>query len=89
VWQAGVAEADIEPADEQVEEAGSDEAPRSLFGLLRSAPRASEEAEGATSQPAATVPQLSRENVRRLQSALHELRECRQAIDQALKEAAA
>jgi hypothetical protein len=35
------------------------------------------------------VPQLSRENIRRLQSALHELRECRQAIDQALKNEAA
>jgi DNA-binding transcriptional MerR regulator len=92
VWQAGLGEADIEPADGPIEDAGegaSEEAPRSLFGLLRSAPRASEEAEGATPQPAATVPQLSRENVRRLQSALHELRECRQAIDQALKEAAA
>jgi DNA-binding transcriptional MerR regulator len=91
VWQPGATGADdIEPAGEHVEEAGegASEA-RSLFGLLRSAPRAAEEAEGATPQPAATVPQLSRENVRRLQSALHELRECRQAIDQALKEAAA
>jgi DNA-binding transcriptional MerR regulator len=93
VWQTGVGETDIEPAEEHVEEAGEgapDEAPRSLFGLLRSAaPRASDEAEGATPQPAAPAPQLSRENVRRLQSALHELRECRQAIDQALKEQAA
>jgi DNA-binding transcriptional MerR regulator len=90
VWQPGAAGADdIEPAEELVEEAGEGEAPRSLFGLLRSAPRASDEAEDATPQPAAPVPQLSRENVRRLQSALHELRECRQAIDQALKEQAA
>lgn len=89
VWQAGAGEVDIAPADEQVEEAGSEEARRSLFGLLRSAPRASEDAEGATPQPTEPVPQLSRENVRRLQSALHELRECRQAIDQALKEEAA
>jgi DNA-binding transcriptional MerR regulator len=92
VWQPGAGEADTELVDEQYEDAGEgapEEAPRSLFGLLRSAPRASEEAEGATPQPAAPVPQLSRENVRRLQSALHELRECRQAIDQALKEQAA
>jgi len=89
-WQPGAAGAyDIEPAEEHVGEGASDEAPRSLFGLLRSAPRASEEAEDATPQPATSVPQLSRENVRRLQSALHELRECRQAIDQALKEQAA
>ena len=93
VWQPGAAGADeIEPAVEPVDEAGegaSEEAPRSLFGLVRSAPRASDEADAATSQPSTPVPQLSRENVRRLQSALHELQECRQAIDQALKEQAA
>ena len=93
VWQPGAAGAeDIEPAEEHGEDAGevaSEDAPRSLFGLLRSAPRASEEPEGATPEPAVLAPQLSRENVRRLQSALHELRECRQAIDQALKEQAA
>ena len=91
VWQEGAAEADIEPAEDEVAEAeqgASEEAPRSLFGLLRSAPRAPEEAEEAA-EPAAPAAQLSRENVRRLQSALHELRECRQAIDQALKEEAA
>ena len=88
VWQPGAAEADIEPADEQLDDAASDssdeEAPRSLFGLLRAAPRATEPSEGAVSP----VAQLSRENVRRLQSVLHELRECRQAIDLALKEEA-
>ncbi|MBX9840245.1 MAG: MerR family transcriptional regulator [Xanthobacteraceae bacterium] len=93
VWQPGAAGADeVEPAEAPVEEAGegaTEEAPRSLFGLLRSAPRASEEPEDAAPQPAEPAPQLSRENVRRLQSALHELRECRQAIDQALKEQAA
>jgi DNA-binding transcriptional MerR regulator len=49
---------------------------------------AEEHASESAPQPAA-APQLSRENVRRLQSALHELRECRAAIDQALKEEAA
>ena len=33
--------------------------------------------------------QLTRDNVRRLQSALHELRECRRLIDEALKDEAA
>jgi DNA-binding transcriptional MerR regulator len=93
VWQPGAAEADAEPAEERREDAGpetSEEAPRSLFGLLRSTPRAAEETEDATPpEPAASAAQLSRENVRRLQSVLHELRECRQAIDQALKEQAA
>src|SRR5262245_44629299 len=92
VWQEGAAGADLEPAEDEVAEAGegtAEEAPRSLFGLLRSAPRAPEEDEDATPQHPAPAAQLSRENVRRLQSVLHELRECRQAIDQALKEDAA
>jgi hypothetical protein len=45
--------------------------------------------EAAPQVAAPPPPQLSRENVRRLQSALHELRECRQAIDRALKDEAA
>jgi len=99
VWQPGAADA----ADDQLEspEAGQgapQEARRSLFGLLKapSAPAtheseeepSEEEASEITPQPAA-APQLSRENVRRLQSVLHELRECRAAIDQALKPEAA
>jgi hypothetical protein len=42
--------------------------------------------------PAAALPaaaQLTRDNVRRLQSTLHELRECRRLIDEALKDEAA
>jgi DNA-binding transcriptional MerR regulator len=97
VWQPGAAEAATEPAGEPFEDAGEgaaqEQAPRSLFGLLRPAPRTSEEAleseDDPPPQPAVAPPQLSRENVRRLQSVLHELRECRQAIDQALKEEAA
>jgi len=103
VWQPGAAQPVAAAADEEVSEdigdTAPEEAPRSLFGLLKGAaagrPDAKSEeteessAEEAAPQPAAPVPQLSRENIRRLQSALHELRECRQAIDQALKNEAA
>jgi DNA-binding transcriptional MerR regulator len=112
VWQPGAAQPAAEPADDEayedadtatqgeVGETSSEEAPRSLLGLLRGAATGrrdagTDEAENsvadAPAEPAtaAAAPQLSRENVRRLQSALHELRECRQAIDQALKDEAA
>jgi hypothetical protein len=39
------------------------------------------------SSPAAAL--LTRDNVRRLQSVLHELRECRRLVDEALKDEAA
>jgi hypothetical protein len=39
--------------------------------------------------PSPAAAQLTRDNVRRLQSALHELRECRRLIDEALKDEAA
>jgi DNA-binding transcriptional MerR regulator len=105
VWQpgaTGVADEQLESAD--AEQGAPEEARRSLFGLLK-APSAraaqkeetaEETTEGAAEEDAsesapqpAAAPQLSRENVRRLQSVLHELRECRAAIDQALKEEAA
>jgi DNA-binding transcriptional MerR regulator len=105
VWQPGAAQPVAEAADEvseDVEATAPEGAPRSLFGLLKgtAAGRTDTEAQEADEseeasaedpapQPAAPVPQLSRENIRRLQSALHELRECRQAIDQALKDQAA
>ena len=77
-----------------------DEAARTLFGLLKapSASRTEDDAETEVSTPVASaVPaaappaaaQLTRDNVRRLQSALHELRECRRLIDEALKDEAA
>jgi len=103
VWQPGAAQPAAEAADEEAHE-GADQgaretAPRSLFGLLKGAAsgRTDSEiedtedssAEDAAPHAASPVPQLSRENIRRLQSALHELRECRQAIDQALKNEAA
>jgi hypothetical protein len=93
VWQpgaTGVADEQLESAD--AEQGAPEEARRSLFGLLKApSARAAEEEEVSESPPPqpAVAPQLSRENVRRLQSVLHELRECRAAIDQALKEEAA
>jgi DNA-binding transcriptional MerR regulator len=104
VWQPGAAQpavlAEEEEAPEQAEQLAPDEAARTLFGLLRapSAPRTEDDAETETFEltvsavPAAAPPaaaQLTRDNVRRLQSALHELRECRRLIDEALKEEAA
>jgi hypothetical protein len=71
-----------------------------LFGLLR-APSASQAEEQADAEPGAGVvvgpaaavpavpPALTHEDVRRLQSALHELRECRRVIDAALSGEAA
>src|SRR5689334_13323725 len=50
VWQTGAADGDAEPAQgsfEDVGEGASDETPRSLFGLLRSAPRDSEQIDDA------------------------------------------
>ena len=89
----------FEDAQQSAREARPEEAPRSLFGLLKGAAtgRTGSETEDteelstedAALHAAAPVPQLSRENIRRLQSALHELGECRQAIEQALKGEAA
>lgn len=93
VWQPGAAQPAAQPADDVTDEAEAlppDEAARTLFGLLKSpsAPRA--EAEPAAPAPVhASADLLTRENVRRLQSALHELGECRRLIDQALKDEAA
>jgi DNA-binding transcriptional MerR regulator len=86
---------DAETDAQDVSEQGQEEAPRTLLGLFKGAAsgRRDSEVEAAEElEPKAkstTAPQLSRENVRKLQSALHELRECRQAIDQALKDEAA
>jgi DNA-binding transcriptional MerR regulator len=89
---------DAETDAQDVSEQEREEAPRTRVGLLKGAASgrrdteavAAEESESnARSATAPAAPQLSRENVRKLQSALHELRECRQAIDQALKDEAA
>jgi DNA-binding transcriptional MerR regulator len=94
VWQPGAAQPAMSPEDEAPEQAAEQLAPdaaaRTLFGLLRS-PSVEPEPEQPRPAPAAAsgVPPLSRENVRRLQSALHELRECRRLIDATLEGAAA
>jgi DNA-binding transcriptional MerR regulator len=103
VWQPGAVQPAVLPdeeAPEQAEQLAPDEAARTLFGLLQapSAPGTEADAETEVSTPAASVvpagaspaaAQLTRDNVRRLQSALHELRECRRLIDEALKDEAA
>jgi DNA-binding transcriptional MerR regulator len=94
-----------EEAPEQAEQLAPDDAARALFGLLKapSAPRSEVEPEtetvelavsvvSASAGPVAAPPaaaQFTRDNVRRLQSALHELRECRRLVDDALKDEAA
>jgi DNA-binding transcriptional MerR regulator len=97
VWQPGAAQPAALPDDEppvETEQLAPDDAARTLFGLLQapSGPRAEDEPDTATSEPAATpsaAARLTRDNVRRLQSALNELRECRRLIDAALNGAAA
>ena len=110
VWQPGAAQPAAEIVDQEdfedarqgaqgADEAGSDDAPRTLFSMFKGAATgrrdtdadasAKSAMEAAPQVAAPPPPQLSRENVRRLQSALHELRECRQAIDRALKDEAA
>jgi DNA-binding transcriptional MerR regulator len=91
VWQPGAAQPSAAPDDEAPEQApeqlAPDAAARTLFGLLK-APEA-DEADAPPRPAAATAATLSRDNVRRLQSALHELRECRRLIDAALEGGAA
>lgn len=95
VWQPGAAQPAALPDDEAPEQAeplAPDEAARTLFGLLKAPERdaADSEAPPARAIEAPPVePQLTRDQVRRLQSALHELRECRQMIDRALSDEAA
>ena len=92
VWQPGAAQPATQPADEAQDEAEAlppDEAARTLFGLLKSPSAPRDEAAPAAAAPVAASELLTRENVRRLQSALHELTECRRLIDAALKDEAA
>jgi DNA-binding transcriptional MerR regulator len=103
VWQPGAAQPAVLPDEEvpeQAEQLAPDDAARALFGLLQapSIPRTEDETDTTTFEvavsavPVAAPPaaaQLTRDNVRRLQSALHELRECRRLIDEALKDEAA
>jgi DNA-binding transcriptional MerR regulator len=103
VWQPGAAQPAVLPdeeAPEQAEQLAPDDAARALFGLLKApaAPPTDDDAETETFEPVTpTMPaaplaagtQLTRDNIRRLQSALHELRECRRLVDEALKDEAA
>ena len=98
VWQPGAAQPPAGPTEDaagEAEQLPPDEAARTLFGLLQSRdapPRDS--APEAAAPPSVRVlpvaePGLTREDARRLQSALHELDECRRLLDDALKDEAA
>jgi DNA-binding transcriptional MerR regulator len=89
VWQPGAAQPTARPADEAQDDAGQlapDEAARTVFGLLK-APPAEQVAPAANAS--SSEPVLTREQISRLQSALHELTECRRLVDDALKDEAA
>jgi DNA-binding transcriptional MerR regulator len=89
VWQQGAAQPERE-THESVEALAPDDAARTLFGLLQ-APAARPHAKPEAAQAASPLPapRLTHDHVRRLQSALHELRECHALIDKALKGEAA
>ena len=90
VWQPGATQPPIAPHDEPADDVGRlppDEAAKTLFGLLQAPPAT--EPETAERAPSPSAPRLTHDHVRRLQSALHELRECRELIDKALKGEAA
>jgi DNA-binding transcriptional MerR regulator len=101
VWQPGATQPLPEqPGDrlEQAEQLAPNDAARAMFDLLKSpagperAPRdeASQADEGpATAAAVGGKATLPREDARRLQSALHELGECRRLIEAALKDEAA
>jgi DNA-binding transcriptional MerR regulator len=96
VWQPGAAQpadAADQDAPEETARLAPDDAARALFGLLK-APDVETGDDGTRSaerRAAAPTfePRLTVERVRKLQSALHELQECRQLIDRALNDEAA
>ncbi len=92
VWRPGAELPPPRPDDEAPEAApqlAPDDAARTLFGLLKS-PQRDAAAETAPPPPApSSATGLTRDEVRRLQSALHELGECRRLLDDALKDQAA
>jgi DNA-binding transcriptional MerR regulator len=79
---------------ENAEPLPPDEAARTLFGLLK-APAAPEHDDDDVAEPPGThaaapvTAGLTRDQVRRLQSALHEMQECRRLIDGAMGDEAA
>ena len=93
VWQPGAAQPASEPAGDasnDTDRLAPDEAARTLFGLLKAPPAEPEPMAAAPArEPVAAPPSLSHDHVRRLQSALHELCECRQLIERAFKDEAA
>jgi DNA-binding transcriptional MerR regulator len=99
VWQPGAVQPAASPEDDtpvsETAQLAPDDAARALFGLLRAPSVPPAEAEGdAAPAPdggatAEAPPALTRDDVRRLQTALHELRECRRVIDAALSGEAA
>ncbi len=96
VWQPGAAQPAAAPEDDapapETAQLAPDEAARALFGLLRapSVPPVEEQTKAAPNTDVADASAaLTRDDVRRLQSALHELRECRRVIDAALSGEAA
>ena len=96
VWQPGAAQPAAPPDEDapavETAQLAPDDAARTLFGLLRapSVPPAEEQADALPHAAAPAGPAaLTRDDVRRLQSALHELRECRRVIDAALSGEAA
>ena len=92
VWQPGAAQPAVAPADDDAEPdaLAPDEAARTLFGVLKSPERIEPEMDAvATPPPAANEAAISSDDVERLQSALHELAECRRLIEDALRDEAA
>jgi DNA-binding transcriptional MerR regulator len=88
VWRPDATQPPVRPDDDAPEQLAPDDAARTLFGLLK-APQVPQAPEAADPVPRAPVVQLTRDDVRQLQSALHELRECRRLIDAALSGEAA
>jgi DNA-binding transcriptional MerR regulator len=101
VWRPGAAQPAALPEDDapvsDTRQLAPDDAARTLFGLLRAPSGPPAEPDEAASDTDVTVtsasspapPPLARDDVQRLQSALHELRECRRVIDAALSGEAA
>jgi DNA-binding transcriptional MerR regulator len=93
VWQPGAAQPQPQLDDDAPETEAQmppDEAARTLFGLLQS-PQRNPEPSAVRTAPAMPAPAggLTREDIRRLQSALHELGECRRLLDDAFDDKAA
>jgi DNA-binding transcriptional MerR regulator len=90
VWEPGAAQPTSDASDEAPDETGRlapDDAARALFGLLKAPSPEPSAADAVPGEP--TAQRLTGDHVRRLQSALRELQECRQLLDRALADEAA